>query len=357
MYVEWGFRQADIERTTARIKHPRMVAKEWFRTADQQREMAEEAERAGNRETAAEFYHRAALYYGPGVSSIYANNEQKRNAYAKLVHCYERFIANFDGGVQRVEIPFGDRSIPGIFQPAPGVGRAPCVICIPGMDTIKEYFPNPYNNVFNRRGMHTLTIDGPGQGESNVRETWVTLDNYERAGSAVIDWLSQRPEVDPDRIGLYGWSMGSYWGPRIAAYDSRLKACVGAMGVYLDKDIIFNQARPPYKDNYMYMSNIHDEDEFDEMARQMTLAPIADRIKCPTLLVMGEFDELCPLEEAEELFDMLTCPKELWIFENQNHTLGDRLADMYSLVADWLKRQLTVGPEPGLARKVWFPAR
>jgi dipeptidyl aminopeptidase/acylaminoacyl peptidase len=53
------------------------------------------------------------------------------------------------------------------------------------------------------------------------------------------------------------------------------------------------------------MSNVHEEDAFDEMASQMTLAPIAHKIKCPTLLAMGEFDELCPLEDGEALFAQL----------------------------------------------------
>ena len=124
--------------------------------------------------------------------------------------------------------------------------------------------------------------------------------------------------------------MGSYWGPRIAAYDPRVKALVGAMGTYLQKDTIFKHAKPTYRANYMYMSNIHDEDEFDAMAARMTLEPLADMIRCPTLLAMGEFDELCPLEDGERMFDLLTCPKELWVYEDETHTFGSRLPGLLS---------------------------
>ncbi len=65
--------------------------------------------------------------------------------------------------------------------------------------------------------------------------------------------------------------MGSYWGPRIAAFDPRVKALVGAMGNYLQKDTIFKHSKPAYRANYMYMSNTYDEDAFDAMAAQMTL--------------------------------------------------------------------------------------
>lgn len=359
MFVEWGFRPADVKRTTERIKVPGAVVKEWVRTASQEEQLAREAEAAGHRESAAEFYYRAALYYGPACGVIHANTARKRELYAKLVACYEKFIElNPEGHVRRVEIPFENgKTIPGILQTVPGVDKAPCVLVVPGMDTIKEYMPSPYHNHFRRRGMATLTIDGPGQGESNVRETWVTLDNFERAGSAAIDFLEKTPGIDASRIGGYGWSMGSYWMPRIAAHDARLKAVVGAMGVYGQKDTIFRHSKPAYRANYMYMSNIHDEAKFDEMAAQMSLVPIVDRIRCPTLLAMGEYDELCPLEDAEAFYEALSCPKELWVYENETHTFGSRLPDFYLHVADWLKDALNGKFQSGHARRIDHPPR
>lgn len=359
MFVEWGFRPADVRRTTERIKVPAAVVKEWVRTARQEQQLAEEAEANGHRESAAEFYYRAALYYGPACGVLHENSPRKLALYERLVHCYERFADLFDEApVRRVEIPFENgKTIPGILQTVPGAENAPCVLVIPGMDTIKEYMPSPYHNHFRRRGMATLTIDGPGQGESNARETWVTLDNFERAGAAAIDFLGTVPGIDANRVGVYGWSMGSYWAPRIAAHDPRVKALVGAMGVYLQKDTIFRQSKPAYRANYMYMSNIHDEDAFDEMAAQMTLEPVAGRIRCPTLLAMGEFDELCPLEDAERFFDMLDCPKEMWVYEDETHTFGSRLPDFYLQVADWIRDALEGRFEPGHARRVDHPAR
>ena len=359
MFVEWGFRPADVKRTTERIKVPGAVVKEWVRTAHQEEELARAAEGRGHRESAAEFYYRAALYYGPACGVIHANTARKRELYARLVHCYTKFTELFgDACVRRVEIPFENgKTIPGILQTVPGRDKTPCVLVVPGMDTIKEYMPSPYHNHFRRRGMATLTIDGPGQGESNIRETWVTPDNFERAGSAAIDYLETLPEIDAGRIGAYGWSMGSYWAPRIAAHDARVKAVVGAMGVYGQKDTIFKHGKPAYRANYMYMSNIHDEDAFDEMAAGMTLEPLAERIRCPTLLAMGEFDELCPLEDGAELYARLSCPKELWVFENETHTFGGRLPDFYLLVADWLRDAIEGRFKAGHARRVDYPAR
>ena len=52
MFVEGGFRPADVRRTTERIKLPGAVVKEWVRTARQEEELAREAEAAGHRESA-----------------------------------------------------------------------------------------------------------------------------------------------------------------------------------------------------------------------------------------------------------------------------------------------------------------
>lgn len=359
MFVEWGFRPADVRRTTERIKVPGAVVKEWVRTAEQEQKLAEEAEASNHRESAAEFYYRAALYYGPACGVIHANTPRKLDLYKRLVHCYTRFTELFDESpVRRVEIPFENgKTIPGILQTVPGAERTPCVVVIPGMDTIKEYMPSPYHNHFRRRGLATLSIDGPGQGESNTRETWVTLDNFERAGSAALDFIESLPEIDANKVGVYGWSMGSYWGPRVAAHDPRVKALVGAMGVYLQKDTIFRYGKPAYRENYKYMSNTHDEAAFDEMAAQMTLEPLADKIRCPTLLAMGEFDELCPLEDAQRLFDLLTCPKEMWVYEDETHTFGSRLPDFYLHVADWLRDALEGRFQAGHSQRKDLPAR
>ena len=86
--------------------------------------------------------------------------------------------------------------------------KAPTIIYVPGMDLHKENGINYMNNPFVRRGMNCLAIDGPGQGESLMRKIWVNEENYGRAGTAAIDYLVNRPEVDPEKIGIHGTSFG-----------------------------------------------------------------------------------------------------------------------------------------------------
>ncbi len=111
------------------------VVKQWVRTAEQEQKLAEEAEASGHRESAAEFYYRAALYYGPPCGVLHANTPRKLELYQRMVHCYARFTELFDeAAVRRVEIPFENgKSIPGILQTVPGAkGKTPVVLVIPG---------------------------------------------------------------------------------------------------------------------------------------------------------------------------------------------------------------------------------
>jgi dipeptidyl aminopeptidase/acylaminoacyl peptidase len=95
------------------------------------------------------------------------------------------------------------------------------------------------------------------------------------------------------------------------------------------------------------MAGIDDEDEFDEMARNMTVKGYMDKVQCPTLLVTGEFDPLCPLEDAIEVYEDMTCAKEMWVIENQFHPLINLTnfggLDNHQYILDWLQRTLSDG--------------
>ena len=78
--------------------------------------------------------------------------------------------------------------------------------------------------VFLERGMATLAFDGPGQGEAEY--DLAICPEYERPVGAVIDWLSKRTDIDSEKLGIWGVSLGGYYAPRAAAFDHRIKACI-----------------------------------------------------------------------------------------------------------------------------------
>jgi poly(3-hydroxyalkanoate) synthetase len=75
-------------------------------------------------------------------------------------------------------------------------------------------------------------------------------------------------------------------------------------------------------------------------------------IKCPTLLVSGEYDPRAPIEEVYRLFDQMTAPAELWVLSDQHHTASVTVAgrnqvweaDIHAFVCDWLRDRFNGTP-------------
>ena len=321
---------------------PRVLA---HHARDRER-LAEAAEQHGHDETAAELYWEAADLYREAQHSIFSDDDpEKIFLHGRLLECFARLADLCPLTVEVVEVPFEDSAIQAVFySPDPkGTSAAeprPTVVFCPGMDMTKESWLTPWDHPFVKRGFNVLHLDGPGQGTSNIRKIRVTLDNYERAGSAALDFLSTRPEVDREALVVSGFSMGSYWGMRIAATDPRVKAVATAAACYGPKWSIFNLASPRFKQMFMYMSGIHDEAEFDDMAAQMILDELAPQITCPVLQVTGEYDPLAPLDDVLDIYEMLSAPKEIWVVENDFHnprkTSNFGGIDIWGYLADWL---------------------
>ena len=339
------------------VKSYKMIPRIMEKYGRHAEELARAAEEAGHRETALELYARAMHPYHVGQHSIYEDdNQEKIYLHSRLLASFEGAMRNAEYPIERVEIPFEGLSIQANFHMVPGRSRAPAILYCPGMDQTKEGYPNPAHNHFVKRGMHVLSIDGPGQGTSNIRKLRVTLDNYERAGQAAITWLCSRPEVDADRIGVFGCSMGSHWATQVAGFDPRVKAVATAYACYTSKRLLFDVDSPRFKRIFMYMAGIHDEDKFDRFADQYVLDPYFARLKGYTLMVHGEYDPLSDMDEAFALYQTIPGPKEFWVIENNFHmpVSLENLAglDAHPFVADWLRDALGGKKPRDLKREV-----
>ncbi len=171
------------------------------------------------------------------------------------------------------------------------------------------------------------------------------MQNWIDAGPAVVDWLVRRPEIDAQKIGVTGTSFGSLFATILSANEPRI-AATAVIATCLEPGChtIFEEASPRFKQIFMYMAGIHDEAEFDKMAEQMHNFGYGPKITCYSLMVLGEYDPLCHLEEGLEFYDEIAGPKEIWILENEFHVprpsrnFGGINADIS--VVDWLKDAL-----------------
>lgn len=344
------------------VKTYRQIPRAMEKVARHQEAIARAAEAAGNRASACELYHRACHSYHVGQHAIFVDDHpDKLYLHGKLLECFQGVARTADYRIERVEIPWEGVQIQANFHVVPDARSAPTVLLIPGMDLTKEMYPDPTSNIFVRRGLNVLCVDGPGQGTSNLRKIRLTADNHERATSACVDWLAARPEVDAARIGAFGISMGSYWSNRLAARDPRVKAIASYAANYGTKRAIFEEASPRFKQVFMYMTGVHDEAAFDRLVEPMHLFGYGPRVKCFSLMVLGEYDPLCHLEEGLAYFEEVAGPKELWVVENEYHVprLGPAFggASPDGFMAHWLWEALTDRKPRDLNRVVFVRDR
>ncbi|MGW7447482.1 alpha/beta hydrolase [Kitasatospora sp. NPDC054795] len=338
-----GHDHTDFDKVFALVRSGAMLPKAWATVAGQAEERAAHHERGGFAQTAADLYLRAAVMWGRAQYSIFDAADPRKTAMRRRAnHCVERLGALRDGRVRRVELDFeGSRIFALLHLPAGRVENAPAVILGPGMDMIKEDYIWAAERYYTSRGMVALSIEGPGQGESRAGGLTVDLGNYERAIGRYLDHLAALPEVDAERIGMFGISMSGYWGSRAAATDRRLAALAAFEAVTGDFATIFERAQPTFKNNYMFMAGYTDEEAFDrDLARRMPLGDLVADITCPVLYGIGEFDELTDLGQALESFERVRAPKELRVYEDEFHPLGGVAAEAFRFGAEWLQRAL-----------------
>ena len=341
-----GFAATDIDKVYRRLQRGEMMLKAFVTQAAEVERKARFAEAEGFNAAAAGLYERAAMLYGRGAYAIFRDDPMKFEYHRKMVETYDKVIALSGLRAERVELSLEGKTLYGmLYLPkAPHDEKLPVIILLPGMDMVKEQWTRMVQEQVLPLGVAAFALDGPGQGESLLHGLKVSVTNYDDAGKAVVDYLIGRPEIDPGRISLFGFSFGSHWAVRLAAAEPRLKATAGVEGCFGPKDNMFNVQQPNYRSNYMYMSGVFDDDAFDKQTAELALDGVAPNVQCPFLMAQGEFDELSPAKETLDLYEKLPEPKEIWLFEDEFHPLGGVAAELYPLVTDWLVSRMNDAP-------------
>jgi dienelactone hydrolase len=334
-FVQAGVDYSDFVATTAGVERWEDWHDAWCRNADMHAGLAEEAAAAGRRLTAGEAWARATVAYHFAKFVWMVDPELSRAAADKAVAAMARTHEFLDPDAERLEVPLDGGRVVGNLRRPDGERRPPLVLLVPGLDSTKEEFFK-LENVFLDRGMATLSMDGPGQGESGY--DLPIRPDYEAAVAAVLDALAGRDDVDLDRVGLLGVSLGGYYAPRVLAFEARVKAGVGLSGPYRFGDI-WDTVPPQTRETFVVKSFSRDDEEGRARANQLDLAGVAERIQQPYLAITGRLDRLIPWEQTERA--AREAPRgEFLLHEDGNHGCANVPYKTRPVAADWLREQL-----------------
>jgi 2,6-dihydroxypseudooxynicotine hydrolase len=217
----------------------------------------------------------------------------------------------------------------------PNAGRSPVLVMAPGLDSTKEEL-HAYEEPFLARGIATLAIDGPGQGEAEYEIP--ICGDYERAATLVVDWIEKRSDVDAKRIAMWGVSLGGYYAPRAAAFEKRFRACIALSGPF-DWAEIWDALPELTRDTFRARSHSATQAEAKRKAAALTLREAAGQITCPLFIVAGRQDRLVPAAHAERLAKSVSGPVDLLMVEDGGHNANNRPYRYRSRSADWLAGQ------------------
>jgi dienelactone hydrolase len=286
---------------------------------------AEEALNEGHYVTARDNFYMAAIHWGAAIWPHHFTNDDVVRLNSNRRDCYRAYTKLADHQIHEVWIPFQGKQLPAWLHLPPQYSneKVPVVISLPGMDTFKELFVSLSNDRWLSRNVAVLAVDGPGQAESLVLGTTVSVENFLEAGRAIFDWIVKRPEIDPNKIGLFGNSFGSFTATLIASHEPRLKACaVSATCLEPGFHTLLETSSPTYKKRMMYMTGYTEEVAFDQFAQTLSLVGHSQRMKIPYLCVAGEAEELCPLPHVEQTLSTIGSAKRYVVYQESRHAVG-----------------------------------
>lgn len=335
-FVANGIILTDFQEVTANLRSWEEWCAAWSARADLHEALGRDALAKRNFISAAEHLSRAAVYYHFAKFLFVQDVAQMKAAHMKAVECHKLALPHLAPPGEYLRIPYQGKSLAAVLRKPAGIARPPIVLMAMGLDSAKEEML-AYQQTFLKRGLATLTFDGPGQGEAEY--DFPIRGDYEVAVKDVIDWVETRPDLDVARLGMWGVSLGGYYAPRAAAFEKRIKACVALAGPY---DWLGTWDKLPELTREAFRVRSHAKDETGAKANAATLSlkGVAKLITCPIFIVSGRLDRIVPAAEAEKLAAEVSGPCELLIISDGNHVANNRPYLYRPQTADFLAKLL-----------------
>ena len=185
------------------------------------------------------------------------------------------------------------------------------------------------------RGLATVTFDGPGQGE-----TWERMPgrvDWEKAASAVVDFVEKRTDLDSSRIVAVGVSLGGYLVMRSAALEPRIRAAAGIGGRFDQSDRDLED--PMHGPRFLHFWGVRTVAEARPLMTASTLDGVIEKMDRPILVVHGARDTLATPENAHRIVERTGGPSTWVLYPEGNHVCNNIPHKYRPLVADWLAQQ------------------
>ncbi|MEN9765260.1 MAG: hypothetical protein RL397_1215 [Pseudomonadota bacterium] len=279
--------------------------KEWKHIADRNWKRGEEAEAQGHIRTAMNCFLRAADYYRQAEFYLKPDDPRRLPTFERMEACSHRFIRNLNPAGEVVDIPYENGvSLCAYFVRSPyPIAKQPVLICMGGLDSIKDEMWFMQAKGALQRGISVLMIDGPGQGGTLRRHKVPNRVDTEVPIGKCIDWLEARSDIDKSRIAVCGSSLGGYYAARAGCYEHRLAACIAHGAIWAITDL-WGDASEDHglAEHIKWVFGSDSMKSAMVKAKDFTLEGHLDHMRCPFLVMHGGHDVLT-VSQAQKVYD------------------------------------------------------
>lgn len=296
---------------------PDAWAAAWSKVGERYMAQGKSLEAASPRE-ARDAYYRAWHNFNTGRWPSEKNSAGKQKVYQQSLAAFRAYGRLLSPPIETVRIPFEGRELVAYLRLPQGIGRAPIVFGINGLDSRKEDVAANTDGYL-KRGIGVFAIDMPGTGEAPL----LVEVGAERMFSRALDYLQTRQDVDAKRIVVQGRSWSGYWAALMAYTDKdRLRgAVVHGVGIheyfqpewqkkaFASREYLFDML--PARSSVYGTKTL---DEFLAYGPKLSLLTrgFLDKPSAPMLLVNGERDTQQPIADLYLLMKHGD-PKDTWV--------------------------------------------
>ncbi len=202
---------------------------------------------------------------------------------------------------------FDGLEVPAFYYAPRSEGPHPVIVDIhggpesqerPGFNTGIQYWVNE---------LGAAVITPNVRGSSGYGKAYVAMDNgMNREDSvrdigALLDWIAEQPELDSERVVVYGGSYGGYMVlASLTHYSDRLAGGVNIVGI--SNFVTFLENTNGYRRDLRRAEYGDERDpEMRAFLEEISPANQADRITAPLFIIQGANDPRVPASESEQI--------------------------------------------------------
>lgn len=185
--------------------------------------------------------------------------------------------------------------IEGYFVRSPEQGRLPAVLILNGGEGDARRCVSADGDLATILGIHVACVSIPGYGRSSGPSRLVGPQAVAAARRA-LDLIAQRPDVDPNRLAVWGVADGAVAAGLLMDYDTRPKSLILQSGAY---DMVRLWPEAPLGTK-LYM--LHEVWPSKRVLKERSVMDhLPSKLDCNVLIVHGARDKRTPVRQAIKL--------------------------------------------------------